>query len=115
MEVVPEKADPTKTQLMVVSKHGYGKRTRIGEYKIQGRGGSGIKTMAVSAKIGPLVQTIMVDMTVNEASDVLVISAAGQIIRLPLKTVNVLGRSTQGVRIMRFKKDGDNVVSLTLI
>ncbi len=115
MEVIIEKAEPKKTQLMVVSQHGFGKRTSIGEYKIQGRGGSGIKTMAVSAKTGPVVQSIMVDMEHDEGRDILVISAAGQIIRLPLKSVNILGRSTQGVRIMRFKKEADSVVSLALI
>ena len=101
-------------QLMILTSKGFGKRTSLASYKTQGRGGSGIKTAKVTPKTGELVAGIVINAKALE-EDIIIISAKGQVIRLPLKSVNVLGRATQGVRLMRFKADGDHVVSATLI
>ncbi|MCX6784875.1 MAG: DNA gyrase subunit A, partial [Candidatus Komeilibacteria bacterium] len=101
-------------QLLVVMEHGYGKRTSLKAYKTQGRGGSGIKTAGVSAKTGDLISAFIVNGKALD-QDLIIISQAGQVIRLPLKTVSELGRATQGVRLMRFKEENDKVTSVTFI
>lgn len=100
-------------ELLVISENGLGKRTRISEYKVQGRGGSGIKTMSVTAKTGNIVSARVINNTDDQ--DVMLISVKGQVVRTPLKNVSTLGRATQGVRIMRFKATGDKVASIALI
>jgi len=100
-------------ELLVVMKNGYGKRTDITEYKLQGRGGSGIKTANITKKTGPIMAAHIVD--AGDERDLFVVSHAGQVIRSPIKSVSVLGRATQGVRIMRFKGEDDTVSSVTLI
>lgn len=100
-------------QLMVVSENGYGKRSDLKLYKIQKRGGSGIKTASVTAKTGKLVGGRIVNADEIE-SDLFVTSTKGQIIRIPLKSISVLGRATQGVRIMNMKS-GDKVGASTII
>jgi DNA gyrase subunit A len=99
--------------LMVITEHGYGKRTNLKNYKTQGRGGSGIKTAEVTAKTGPLVTAMVV--SDKDERDVITISVKGQVIRFNISTIPQLNRQTQGVRIMRFKEDGDSVSSATLI
>ncbi|MEK7532067.1 MAG: DNA gyrase subunit A [Patescibacteria group bacterium] len=113
MDVVNVKEKGAHYDVFVVSEHGLGKRTPLGEYKVQGRGGSGIKTMRITAKTGKIVSMKITEK--ETAEDVVVISANGQVIRLPFKSVPRLGRATQGVRIMRFKEPGDTVVSVTLL
>lgn len=114
MDVVsPELVKKKVFELLVISEHGLGKRTDLNEYKVQGRGGSGIKTMAVTAKTGPIVGMRVINNT--EELDILLISTKGQVVRVPLSSVSTLGRATQGVRIMRFKEDGDNVAGMTLL
>ncbi len=94
--------------ILVVGANGYGKKTKISEYKIQKRGGSGIKTASVTAKTGE----IMASSVVTEAEEELVaMSKKSQVIRLELKEIPSLGRSTQGVRIMKLR-DGDSLASL---
>ena len=100
-------------QLMVVSENGYGKRSDLKLYKIQKRGGSGIKTASVTSKTGKLVSGRIVNADEIE-SDLFVTSTKGQIIRIPLKSISVLGRATQGVRIMNMK-NGDKVGASTII
>jgi DNA gyrase subunit A len=100
-------------QLLVVMQNGYGKRSEIKEYKVQNRGGSGVKTAKITKKTGMIVSARLV--ASDDARDVFVVTEAGQVLRSKLKTVSVLGRATQGVRIMRFKKDGDTVSSVALI
>ncbi len=111
--------DPKKqrdTTLLVVMSQGYGKQSPASEYKVQSRGGSGIKTANVTAKTGEVVGARILDPgTTNEKTDVLAISSKGQTIRLPLKSISKLGRATQGVRIMRFKQPGDRVANVTLV
>ncbi len=114
MDVVDGKAvDKGAFDLMVVMEHGYGKRTNLSEYKVQGRAGSGIKTAEVTAKTGPIVQAMLIN--VKDERDVIVISEKGQVIRFTSKTVPQLGRQTQGVRVMRFKAENDSVSSVTLV
>ncbi len=114
MDVVDGKSvDKGAFDLMVVMQHGYGKRTNLSEYKVQGRAGSGIKTAEVTAKTGPIVQAMLIN--VKDERDVIVISEKGQVIRFTSKTVPQLGRQTQGVRVMRFKAENDSVSSVTLV
>ncbi|OGY46985.1 MAG: DNA gyrase subunit A [Candidatus Buchananbacteria bacterium RIFCSPHIGHO2_02_FULL_38_8] len=101
-------------QLLVVMENGFGKRSNLGSYKTQGRGGSGIKTAKISSKTGQIVTGVVVNSKAVE-EDMIIISVKGQVIRLALKSVNVLGRATQGVRLMRFKETGDKVASVTFI
>jgi DNA gyrase subunit A len=104
-----------QTQLLVIMGNGYGKRTDVGQYKVQNRGGSGVKTANITTKTGPIVMAIIVDTQADEGHDLVIISTKGQVIRLPLKSVSVLGRATQGVRLMKFKAAGDSVASVTKI
>jgi DNA gyrase subunit A len=101
-------------QLLVITENGFGKRTAIKEYKVQNRGGSGVKTAKVTAKTGPVISACVVT-AAEEEKDIVIISTYGQVIRLPLKSVSVLGRATQGVRVMRFKETSDTVASVTLV
>ena len=111
--VEPELVKRKVLELLVVSENGLGKRTELGEYKVQGRGGSGIKTMAVTAKTGKIISARVINNTTEQ--DVMAVSNNGQVVRTPLKSVSTLGRATQGVRIMRFKEEGDKVASITLL
>jgi len=109
--------DPTLAkvgQLLTAMANGYGKRSNLSFYKIQGRGGSGIKTAKITTKTGNIIGSFVVNAKVAE-EDLMIISAKGQVIRLPLKAVNILGRATQGVRLMKFKESGDKVASVTLV
>ncbi|MEK7583974.1 MAG: DNA gyrase C-terminal beta-propeller domain-containing protein, partial [Patescibacteria group bacterium] len=92
--VVDGKASPTE-QLLTVMDNGFGKRTKLTEYKSQGRGGSGVKTAHVTPKTGAIASAMIVDIK-REKEDLIIISSKGQVIRLPLGTVNVTGRATQG-------------------
>ncbi|OGY93965.1 MAG: DNA gyrase subunit A [Candidatus Komeilibacteria bacterium RIFOXYC1_FULL_37_11] len=101
-------------QLMVVMANGFGKRTAVASYKVQGRGGSGIKTSQVTAKTGEIASAKVVSGKA-ETEDMIIISKKGQVIRMSIKSVSVLGRATQGVRLMKFKDPSDHVSSVTLI
>ncbi|TSC94670.1 MAG: DNA gyrase subunit A [Parcubacteria group bacterium Licking1014_1] len=98
-----------KQYLLVVMENGYGKRTDIAQYRIQGRGGSGIKTAKITAKTGRIVLAAILE-NIAEEEDLIVISQKGQVIRTSLKSISLLGRATQGVRIMRLE-EGDKVAS----
>lgn len=100
-------------QLLVVTENGYGKRTLLKEYNTQGRGGQGVYTARVSKKTGKIVNAYLVN-SKDKKSDLLIISKAGKIIRLPLAQVPQLGRHTQGVKLIKLD-DGDTVASLTLL
>jgi len=102
-------------QVLSVMANGYGKRTDLSHYKIQGRGGSGIKTAKITDKTGALTNAFVVHKDKMEGRDLIIISAKGQVIRLPFSSVSELGRDTQGVRLMRFKETGDEVVGVTWI
>lgn len=100
-------------QLLVIAENGYGKRTDLKQYKIQNRGGSGIKTASVTAKTGKLIGASIINVDEIE-TDVIITSEKGQIIRIPLKDISVLGRATQGVRVMR-PQAGDKVSAITVL
>ncbi|PIZ80862.1 MAG: DNA gyrase subunit A, partial [Parcubacteria group bacterium CG_4_10_14_0_2_um_filter_41_6] len=115
MDVInPDKA--SQTLLFVITANGYGKKTSIKEYKIQSRGGSGIKTANVTAKTGKVIGSMAVGENLNDdKSDIIAISGKGQTIRVPMKSVSKLGRATQGVRIMRLKEPNDKVSNVALV
>ncbi len=94
-------------QLLIITENGYGKRTDVKFYKIQKRGGSGIKTASVTSKTGRLAGANIINVDDIEG-DLLITSEQGQIIRIPLKSISVLGRATQGVRIMK-PQPGDKI------
>ncbi len=100
-------------QIMTIMANGFGKRTPLSLYKVQGRGGSGIRTAKVTDKTGDITNAFVVNYDNMEAKDLIVISEKGQVIRLPFKSISELGRDTQGVRIMRFKEDKDQVAGVT--
>lgn len=114
MDLITEGKPSPDEQLLVIMSLGYGKRTKLKEYKVQNRGGSGVRTAHVTSKTGQVVSAFVVNAR-REKEDLIVISEKGQVIRLPLKAVSVLGRDTQGVRIMRFKEPGDQVASVTFV
>ncbi len=116
MGVIPnDKEKIKKYQVLSVMANGYGKRTPLNLYKVQGRGGSGIKTAKVTDKTGELTNAFVVNSETMSEHDMMIISTKGQVIRLPFKSVNELGRDTQGVRLMRFKEAGDIVACVTWI
>lgn len=100
-----------KDAVMIVTEKGYAKQTAISEYKIQGRGGSGIKTAKITSKNGPIVSARKIT---EDCEEMISMSQKGQTIRLKIKGVTKQGRATQGVRIMRLKA-GDKVASVTLV
>jgi len=87
--------------LLVVSEYGYGKRTQLSEYRVQSRGGKGLKTYNIKDKTGLLVSAKVVD----DEDEVIMISKSGIIIRLKVKDISVMGRSTQGVKLMKIEED----------
>ena len=104
-----DRADADKTVLSI-TENGYGKRTPIEEYRITNRGGMGIRNYMVTDKTGPVVGMKVVEGT----EDLLLVTAAGILIRTPVENIRVAGRATQGVIVMRFKEEGDRVISLAL-
>jgi len=105
------KKEKQKQYLLVVTENGYGKRTEVSQYRIQGRGGSGIKTAQITKKTGEVVLSRVLG---GEEEDLIVISQKGQVIRTKVNSISVLSRATQGVRIMRLD-EGDRVASGTCI
>jgi len=97
--------------LLVVSEKGFGKRTKVSNFPSHKRGGVGIKAAVVTAKTGPIISVQTIDPEVTEA---LLVSQNGQTIRLSLSDIKLLGRTTQGVTIMRLS-DGDAVSSIGLM
>jgi DNA gyrase subunit A len=101
------KENEKDAELLTMSTNGYGKKTAIKEYKIQKRSGSGIKTSNVTTKTGEIIASAVV--TGNE-EEAVAMSKKSQVIRLALEEIPSLGRSTQGVRIMKLR-DGDSIAS----
>ena len=103
------KAEPGKT-VLTITERGYGKRTPVEEYRITSRGGLGIRNYMVTDKTGPIVGIKVVDGT----EDLLLVTESGILIRTPVQNIRVAGRATQGVIVMRFKTEGDRVISMAL-
>jgi DNA gyrase subunit A len=102
--VVPE------CDLLAVSANGYGKRTPLEEYRVQGRGGQGITAMKVSERNGLLAAARVV----CENDSIMLVSTHGMVIRVPAAQISRIGRTTQGVGVMRLHND-DRVASITII
>ena len=102
-------AQPGKTVLSITER-GFGKRTPVEEYRITARGGLGIRNYMVTEKTGPIVGIKVVD----GAEDLLLVTEAGILIRTAVENIRVAGRATQGVIVMRFKEEGDHVISMAL-
>lgn len=100
------------SSIFVISKYGYGKRTKVAQFAPHARGGVGIRSAVVNTKTGDLIS--VKTLASDDGQEVIIVSSQGQTIRLGLKDIPELGRATQGVRIMRLN-DGDEVVSLALV
>ncbi|MCA9364121.1 DNA gyrase subunit A [Candidatus Kaiserbacteria bacterium] len=98
-------------EVLVVTENGYGKTTPAKEYKVQKRGGSGIKTAKITTKTGPVIGGAFVPKEDRTDGQLVVMSKKGQVIKLPLKDVPSLGRQTQGVRVMKLRS-GDAIASM---
>jgi len=113
MEVIPKEGFSPKTKsrvkecLLLITEHGYGKKTELKEYRLQGRGGSGIKAGRVTSKTGDIVGAKVLT---GREEDLVIISKKGQVIRIKTSQIPCLSRATQGVRIMRLE-EGDGVAS----
>lgn len=103
--------DDNENSLLVISENGYGKITKVANFPAHNRGGVGIKAAVVTTKTGPIIAVKTIE---GDASEVLMISNKGQAIRVGLKDIPTLGRSTQGVRIMRMNSD-DKVASFGIM
>jgi DNA gyrase subunit A len=96
--------------VLVATREGYGKRTALDEYHRQSRGGIGVKTLNITNKNGPVVGMRIVD----ENEDLLIITTAGQIIRQRMAAIRRIGRSTQGVRLIRLD-ESDHVANIARV
>src|SRR5690606_6083323 len=101
---VVKKESKDKATLLVMSANGLGKKTNLKEYKVQKRGGSGIKTAKITPKTGDLIMAKVV----TEEEELIAMSQKGQVIRTALSAIPMLGRQTQGVTIMKLRA-GDKV------
>lgn len=113
MGVIKTKKEEKKAQnhLLVVTENGFGKRTLADEYRLQKRGGSGVKTAKIISKTGELIAAMVLN---GDQEDLIVISRRGQVIRTAVSSISELSRATQGVRIMRLDS-GDKVASAACI
>jgi DNA gyrase subunit A len=101
--------DPTET-ILVVSENGYGKRTDLDDYRVTNRGGKGVKTLNITEKTGQLIAI----KSVVEADDLMIINKSGITIRMPVGDLRVMGRATQGVRLIKLD-EGDQIASVEKI
>ncbi len=106
-EVVGMEVINTGANILTVAEHGYGKRTPTEEYRVQGRGGVGVITMKVTEKTGPVVSIKQV----TDTDEIMVISDGGKIIRMKVKDISVIGRNTQGVRLITVD-EGEKVTAV---
>ena len=105
--------DAKDMELLVLSQNGYGKRSALKQFKTQKRGGSGMKAMKVTPKTGDIVGALVTSMA-NIEDDLILTSEKGTIIRVPFKSVPLLGRVTQGVRVMK-PQAKDGVAAFTIL
>lgn len=101
-------ADPEKETILVVSEKGYGKRSSIDDYRITNRGGKGVRTMHITDKTGSLVSI----KNVTDENDLMIINKSGIAIRTNVASIRVMGRATQGVRIINLEKRNDEIASV---
>ena len=100
--------DKEKETVLVVSEQGYGKRTNIEDYRITNRGGKGVKTINITEKTGKLVAL----MNVTDENDLMIINKSGITIRMNVSDLSVIGRATQGVRLINLEKRNDEIASV---
>lgn len=100
--------DTGKETILVVSEQGYGKRSKIDDYRITNRGGKGVKTIHVTEKTGKLVGI----KNVTEENDLMIINKSGITIRMKVADLNIIGRATQGVRLINLEKRNDEIASV---
>lgn len=103
--------DPEKETILVVSECGYGKRTTLDSYRITNRGGKGVKTMQITEKTGSLVDF----RSVTDELDLMIINRSGVAIRMPMSSINVIGRATQGVKLINLSSRGDEIASVCIV
>lgn len=94
--------------VMVVSQNGYGKRSPLEDYRVTNRGGKGVRTLLVTEKTGELVSI----KNVNDSNDLMIINQSGITLRLPVAGIRVMGRATQGVKLIDLAKRGDKIASV---
>jgi DNA gyrase subunit A len=108
LEVLPLQKD--NTTILTITEKGYGKRSAIGDYRITGRAGKGVINLKVSDKTGTVITTV----SVSDTDSIIVTTAKGMVIRTPVKEMRVMGRATQGVRIVKLHPE-DKVVDLVKV
>ena len=96
--------------ILVVSENGYGKRSKIEDYRLTNRGGKGVKTINITEKTGQLISI----KSVNDVSDLMIITQSGLTIRMSISSLRILGRTAQGVRLINLK-EGDQIASITIV
>jgi len=108
--VTPKEHEPGEYRILSVTENGFGKRTDVEKYRLQTRGGKGVKNMAVTPRIGRVSSIQLVD----DTSELMVISQFGKIIRIDTKTIRAAGRATQGVRLLNLEPE-DKVAAAVII
>ena len=106
----PTAEDASAHSILVVSEHGYGKRTDFDEYRKTNRGGKGVKTLNITEKTGDLVAI----KNVTDENDLMIINRSGLTIRMAVSGIKVAGRATQGVRLINIK-DGDSIAAVSAV
>jgi DNA gyrase subunit A len=99
-----------ESNILVVSANGYGKRSKLEDYRITNRGGKGVKTISITDKTGDLVSI----MNVNDSNGLMIINKSGIAIRMAVKNLRVMGRATQGVKLINIKK-GDSIAAVAKV
>ncbi|MES2517518.1 MAG: DNA gyrase subunit A [Bacteroidota bacterium] len=103
--------DPETQQLLVVSEKGFGKRSDVEDYRLTNRGGKGVKALNITEKTGNLVAI----KEVTDSNDLMIITKSGILIRIAVADLRVMGRNTQGVKLIRLKNESDEISSVTKI
>jgi DNA gyrase subunit A len=109
--ITPPKEGEPVPALLTVTANGYGKRTELAEYRVQSRGGKGIITIKTTERNGPVVAVA----TVTEAEEVMLITNQGMLIRMPASGISVIGRNTQGVRLITLESKEEGVVAVARV
>ena len=99
-----------ESNILVVSSNGYGKRSRLEDYRITNRGGKGVKTISITEKTGDLVAIKNVD----DSNGLMIINKSGIAIRMAVEDLRVMGRATQGVKLI-YIKDGDSIAAVAKV
>ena len=106
----PAAEDAAMQSILVVSEHGYGKRSDFEEYRKTNRGGKGVKTLNITDKTGELVAM----KNVTDANDLMIINRSGLTIRMAVSDIRIAGRATQGVKLINIK-DGDSIAAVSAV